>query len=171
MATDRLACTSLQFHSFVTSIAYLPLGDQMRTSFLSALAAIVLLVSIEACNKSDSGGSPNPPPSASSPRAPGVTPSPTPGSSIDFATIQTRIFIPHCYQCHSTAGGNRGGVNVETYATVKTLIPRIHNEVIVQHAMPPVEAGGPLAQDLQNLLQSWIDAGAPEKVTSTSFTE
>jgi uncharacterized membrane protein len=79
----------------------------------------------------------------------------------NFATIQSEIIKPNCVMCHSGTSGNQGGVNLETYASVKTFSSRI-KDTIVKGTMPP---GRPLAKNQQQALISWIDNGAPETVT------
>src|SRR5665213_1654773 len=36
----------------------------------------------------------------------------------DFSMIQTKVLQPYCVMCHSAAGGNAGGVNLENYTNV-----------------------------------------------------
>jgi uncharacterized membrane protein len=82
-------------------------------------------------------------------------------ATTNFAAIQSQIIKPYCIMCHSGAGGNQGGVNLETYANVKTYADRI-KDTIVKGTMPP---GRPLAKNQQEALISWIENGAPETLT------
>lgn len=86
-------------------------------------------------------------------------------TATDFTLIKAQVFQPYCLRCHSAAGGNRGGINLETYASVKPLLTRIKSAVN-SGFMPP---SGPLPDATKKLLIDWIDAGGVEKV-STSDT-
>lgn len=76
-----------------------------------------------------------------------------------YADIQSQILQPYCLSCHSAAGGNLGGINLETYANTVTYISQIQHAVIVKQSMPP---GTPLSSGLQQLLATWISDGAPQ---------
>ncbi len=80
------------------------------------------------------------------------------GTVTDFATVKVQVFEPYCLSCHSTAGGNRGGVNLESYASVAQVLSRIQSAV-VSGVMPP---RSPLPEDRKALLLAWIQSGAPE---------
>jgi len=77
---------------------------------------------------------------------------------ITFATIKNQILGPQCLRCHSSAGGNRGGVNLETYANVKARLTGIQS-AINNNFMPP---SGALAQNLKTLFNTWVTGGAIE---------
>lgn len=77
---------------------------------------------------------------------------------IDFAVISTQIFQPHCLSCHSQAGGNRAGVNLENYTNTKPFAELVKSE-IVDDSMPP---DGPLSDEKKKLVVAWVNAGAPE---------
>ncbi len=79
-------------------------------------------------------------------------------ANLDFATVRAQVFQPHCFQCHSQAGGNRAGVNLESYANVNSRLATIQNAVN-SGAMPP---SGSLPTATRALLNNWIQAGAPE---------
>jgi mono/diheme cytochrome c family protein len=81
--------------------------------------------------------------------------------NVDFETIRSNVFQPRCYQCHSAAGGNKSGVNVETYAAVKQELAEIKAS-IEDNSMPKNQA--PLSDEQKHLFMSWITAGAPEKI-------
>ena len=109
---------------------------------------------------------PTPTPS-SSPRAtpsptPRGTPTPTPTSTpsyIVYQNVKDKIFTPSCISCHS---GSRpsAGVTLNTYTTVKMNLSAVEDTVITQGTMPP---RGSITNSNLNLLQTWIDEGAPEK--------
>lgn len=84
-------------------------------------------------------------------------------SKIDYSLVQSQIFSAHCTKCHSVGAGNKGGVNLESYQNIKALIQTIAGEVN-GNSMPP---SGPLPDTDKALLNSWIDAGAPETVAGS----
>jgi mono/diheme cytochrome c family protein len=79
--------------------------------------------------------------------------------TLDFSTIQTKVIQPYCISCHSSAGGNADGVNLENYSNVLHYIDKVQDTVAVRHSMPP---GQPLSKGLQQLLVTWISNGSPE---------
>lgn len=118
--------------------------------------------------ENDSAGSkPTAPPQTSEPTPtptpnptpePTPTPQPVPEDKITFSIIQKQILEPACLRCHSAEGGNRGGVNLETYRNVFNLIDDIQDSINTNF-MPPRR---PLSEEQKKLLMDWIDAGAPE---------
>ncbi|NJL24846.1 MAG: hypothetical protein HC902_06540 [Calothrix sp. SM1_5_4] len=80
-------------------------------------------------------------------------------AAVNFETVKRVVFQNYCFRCHSTAGGNRGGVNLETYANVRPILAEIKWQVETGN-MP---ADGPMPVSEQNLLLQWIADGAPEK--------
>ena len=103
----------------------------------------------------------NPPPSPQ-PENPPPPVSPPPSPVLDYKFVNQNVFAPKCIRCHSNAGGNKGGINLESYAQVKQNIAKIEDAVIVQQFMPPA---GPLTEDLRGILSQWIDKGLPETST------
>ncbi len=79
---------------------------------------------------------------------------------MNFAFVKERIFQPRCVSCH----GSFGGVNLETYASVRANLARVSQAALVDRRMPP---SGPLRADEQALLSTWIAKGAPEFTTPT----
>lgn len=75
-----------------------------------------------------------------------------------FQIIKTQVLDGQCLRCHSAAGGNRGDVNLETYANVKSWLFEIE-DTVNNNIMPPRR---PLPDDLKDLLKKWIELGAPE---------
>lgn len=82
-----------------------------------------------------------------------------PAKPITFVEIQTKILEPSCTGCHSSAAGNLGNVNLETYTAVKAEITAIGNTTVRSRRMPK---GDSLNKNLIELLRVWIEQGAPE---------
>lgn len=82
-------------------------------------------------------------------------------AAIDYAFVNAKVFQPRCVRCHSSGGGNKGDVNLETYENVIANIAEIETAALVEQSMPPKRAGGPLGTFEQGILRAWIDAGAP----------
>lgn len=76
-----------------------------------------------------------------------------------YVEIRNQVLAPFCYRCHSAAAGNRAGVNLESYATVRKNITKIYSAAVVQKTMPPRR---PLPQSGYELLRVWIEGGAPQ---------
>ncbi len=87
----------------------------------------------------------------------------TGNQSLDFATIKSQVFQGYCLRCHSLAGGNKGGINLEVYGNVNPLVQRI-SSAVSSGFMPQ---SGTLPGPIKLLLLNWIQAGAPEFATST----
>ena len=85
------------------------------------------------------------------------------GASISFAQVNDRVFAPRCISCH----GNSGGVNLESYQSVKANLSRIERVAIKDRSMPK---NRPLADADAQFLSAWIDSGAPEFGVSSDPT-
>lgn len=82
-------------------------------------------------------------------------------ADLNYANVNTKVISPYCLSCHSPAGGNRAGVNLEGYANLMAHLDRVEGTVIVEGSMPP--SGSPaVSAGAAALLKSWIDAGAPQ---------
>ncbi len=79
-------------------------------------------------------------------------------SGPDFASVKSKVFSVYCLRCHSQAGGNKGGINLENYATVRSYLDRIKTAVNGGF-MPPSQ---PLPSTALKYLNDWIQIGAPE---------
>ena len=81
---------------------------------------------------------------------------------VSFALVDQYVFQPKCTGCHN-ATRSGGNVRLDGFANVSANLADIRNDVLVKGSMPkaPVSA---LSDAQRNLLQSWLDAGAPEKV-------
>ena len=78
-------------------------------------------------------------------------------SEINFALVRDRIFAFECFACHSDAGGNRAGLNLETYANATDELDDIEEEVS-RDSMPPRSRLRPIDKDV---ILRWIALGAP----------
>lgn len=80
-----------------------------------------------------------------------------PPEQITFKMLQTSV-LPECLRCHSAAGGNKGGISLETFADVFKNAHQIRIEV-AGGTMPPT---GKLSDAKIKMLTDWIDNGALE---------
>lgn len=81
-------------------------------------------------------------------------PEPTPSGPVSYAQVRARIFRPKCVRCH----GTKGGVNLETYSSILSVLDKVEREALVKRKMPPKH---PLSAAKQAWLRAWIDEGAP----------
>lgn len=89
-------------------------------------------------------------------------------SQIDYSVVKGAILDSRCVSCHSNAGGNQGGTNLETYSNVRRFRDRIVFRAGVRKDMPP---RGPLSDSAIQLLREWVNRGAPENTTSSTVYE
>lgn len=83
-----------------------------------------------------------------------------PGFSVpSYTYVQTQVFQPYCISCHSNAGGNPHGVNLETFENTVQNLSDVETEALTNQTMPP---SGPLPSLAQQILREWIAGGAPE---------
>ncbi len=104
---------------------------------------------------------PTPPPIPEPEPAPFPNPVPTPLPTprvVTFAEVDKKVFQASCVGCHSQAGNNKGGVNLESYPSIFAVRARIQFEV-AGGSMP---RGGRLTASQKNLVLQWISNGAPE---------
>jgi len=83
---------------------------------------------------------------------------------VDFQVVMDKVMTKSCVGCHSEAGGNRGKLNLETYANVLQAVNDI-KERVGDRSMPP-RRQTPLTDAQIQMLVEWIDAGAPEKIVT-----
>lgn len=84
------------------------------------------------------------------------------GETLGFEVVKTILGRNSCFECHAVARGNRGGVNLETYANAKAQAMGIA-ATSLSGFMP---IGGPrVSVEDQAILQAWANAGAPETST------
>lgn len=86
--------------------------------------------------------------------------SPAEATQISYQMVASRVFAANCIACH----GNSGGVNLESYASVKANLDKIERAALVSKTMPK---GKTLGREEARLLAAWIKAGAPENPTGT----
>lgn len=75
-----------------------------------------------------------------------------------FSEVFSLVIGPKCATCHSIAGGNRGGLNLETYDNVKAQIALV-KDAVGAGWMPP-RSRPPLTPDERDLVLKWIEQGA-----------
>lgn len=80
------------------------------------------------------------------------------GSIVSFQVISNSIIQKKCLECHSSAGGNLGDVNLETYENVMDNLGTIRGE-IEDGRMPKNRPK--LSGKQKEILLAWIDAGGP----------
>lgn len=121
----------------------------MKTPLRDTLLLIGLLVGLTACNYTidKTGG-----------RGQGNFANADP-RELNYDVINQGILLPKCATCHSVGGGNRGGVNLETYENVVAEKSAIVDAVSTGF-MPPRSAPA-LNNDEKTALLAWIQAGAP----------
>jgi uncharacterized membrane protein len=83
--------------------------------------------------------------------------------AFDYSSIKASVLDVSCVGCHSNAGGNQGGLNLESYDNVKAASAKIYYRTIEAKNMPPVAV---LSESSFGLLKNWIEIGAPEKSTT-----
>lgn len=76
-------------------------------------------------------------------------------STISYSMVNEKIFTSRCISCH----GNSGGVNLESYTSIKKHLPAIERTALIEKTMPK---NGSLTPSEIALLSAWIKAGAPE---------
>ena len=103
--------------------------------------------------------SPEPPPSSSGSEAPLTD------QQITFKMVSDSVLGVSCLRCHSVVGGDRGGINLETYQNVFDVIDLVRSEV-VSGSMPRAPVAK-LNRAQQDLILRWIDAGAKEFAKNT----
>ena len=88
-----------------------------------------------------------------------------PGSIVSYQILASTILQPKCLECHSSAGGDAGGINLETYANVTGNLGIIKSEV-ESNSMPKNRT--PLSAKEKEILFTWIDAGGPKDGTAVT---
>lgn len=106
----------------------------------------------------------NEPPGKNGTQVPGKDSNNPQGPQLDFALVKSQFLEVHCLRCHSAAGGNRAGINLETYSSVQPLVSLVQNAVN-SGFMPP---SGNLPESAKAVLNNWIQAGAPEVATGSN---
>ena len=81
------------------------------------------------------------------------------GTIVSYAVIASSILQPKCLECHSNAGGDAGGINLETYANVAANLGIIKSEV-ESDSMPKNRKK--LTAKEKEILFLWVNAGGPQ---------
>lgn len=85
-----------------------------------------------------------------------------PQSKISYEQINRLILKDNCIRCHNPSNA-KGDVSIASFAEVRASLSDIQYSALTTQEMPPKN---PLSADLQNLLQMWIEQGAPEVVSA-----
>ncbi len=94
---------------------------------------------------------------------PPVITEPVGDTQVYFAEVMAKVIQTNCLKCHSEKAGNRGGINLETYASVFENRFELKDDV-EQGVMPPRPPRGTALTDGQkSLILEWLAKGAPEK--------
>lgn len=80
------------------------------------------------------------------------------GAVVSYPVVHSSILQPKCLECHSSSGGDAGGVNLESYERVIVQLENIKNS-ITSNSMPKNRAK--LSHAEKEVLLSWISAGGP----------
>ncbi len=92
-----------------------------------------------------------------------TTPTTVDPAKLGFAEVRAAVFQPKCFSCHSAAGGNSAGLNLESFASASERLSTIRKRAVEQKNMP---LGGSLSSDQLATLSAWIDAGGPEMAST-----
>ena len=77
---------------------------------------------------------------------------------ITYSLVAEKIFEAKCTACHSAEGGNRAGVNLESFDTVALNL----RESLFQTSIGFMPPRGPSLTDVeQATLERWAELGAP----------
>lgn len=79
---------------------------------------------------------------------------------VDYEMVKNFVLSSQCLSCHSNASGNKGGLNLENYQSIRNVMNKIIYRSLEKKDMPT--RGLPEAEF--KILKTWIDQGAPEKV-------
>ena len=97
---------------------------------------------------------------------PGTAPTPVPGGggatgAMTFTQLTAAggLFRNQCVACHSAANA-RGGLDITNYAMAKAAAQSIRFRV--NNAANPMPTGGLLLTEQRDVINSWVDRGAPQ---------
>lgn len=79
-----------------------------------------------------------------------------------FTSVFNNVIKPKCLGCHSNAGGNKGGVNLETYNSLRSFTtPGLSaNSVLVIALSAGGKMSGRVTANELSVIKQWIDAGS-----------
>jgi uncharacterized membrane protein len=80
-----------------------------------------------------------------------------------FKDVFEKVIKTNCLKCHSEAGGNKGDVNLETYASVFENRFEIKQDIETDQMPPKPPRGSVLTGEQKKLIISWLEQGALEK--------
>lgn len=89
---------------------------------------------------------------------PVVPPAPQPPAEPSFTEVMNTVIKTNCFQCHTAANGNRGGVNLETYENI--FAGREIIKFVVENGIMPTARGTALTPPQKQMLLTWIEQGA-----------
>lgn len=87
---------------------------------------------------------------------------------LSFKLVTEKVLQAKCLNCHADATGNRGGLNLETYANFIAALEDVRAEV--EGKTMPRRPGPPLTDAEFKLLMDWIDGGANEFAKEIAVT-
>lgn len=99
------------------------------------------------------GGAPTPTPT------PASTPAPVPALTYTQLVAAGGVFANNCVNCHR-AGNALGGLDLTSYNAAKLAADNIRFRV--NNANNPMPTGGLLPQSQRDIINSWVDRGAPQ---------
>lgn len=79
----------------------------------------------------------------------------------NYESVNAKVISAQCLNCHSTATGNKGNLNLESYQNIRANLNQITYRVLEVKDMPQ----GGLNNADYALMEMWLTAGAPEKNT------
>lgn len=142
--------SAFQIKSSVES-GRMPRGDTLTAEQKAMVSAWVDNGAPETCEPSDP--TQPPPPPINEP----ITEMPK-DSEINYSLIREKVFKLRCFSCHSNAGGNADGLNLETYFNTIDELEDIQEEV-GEGSMPPPPRT--ITNIERQVLLRWIRLGAP----------
>lgn len=78
-------------------------------------------------------------------------------SKVSYQEVMNKVFLPKCVSCH----GDKGGVNLESYAAARRFLNEIKQTAITDRSMPKAPTPALSRSELM-VLAAWIEAGGPE---------
>lgn len=74
--------------------------------------------------------------------------------NLSYKIVNEKVFAPRCVSCH----GNAGGINLSSYESVIANLGAVERTALRTKTMPKGES---LSQQESQLLEAWLQAGAP----------